>query len=225
MKKHKVIITGSTGMVGEGILHICLNSDLIETVLVVNRKPLGLSHPKLKEIIHTDFYDLTSILDEFRSYDACFFCLGISSVGANKDYYFKTTYTLTLHFAESVLRVNNKIKFMYVSGAGTDETETGRVAWAKVKGKTENDLAKMTFDRFYAFRPGFIKPIKNLRFTHSFYKYINWFFPIGRSLYPSAFCTMEELGNAMLFLLENNFSSTIVKGKDIIKLSASYNIK
>ncbi len=138
----RVIITGTTGMVGEGVLHECLNSADVAEVLIINRRKLGLSHPKLKEIIHPDFYNLEPIAEQLSGYDACFFCLGVSSVGMKADDYYKATYTLTLHVAGILSRVNTDMTFCYVSGAGTDETESGNSGWARVKGKTENELAK-----------------------------------------------------------------------------------
>lgn len=216
--KIRVIITGTTGMVGEGVLHECLQSAAVEAVLIVNRKPLGLKHPKLTEIVHADFFDLSAISDQLSGYNACFFCLGITSVGAKKDVYFKTTYTLTLNFAEILSGLNPNMVFSYVSGAGTDNSEKAK-GWARVKGKTENDLAKLPFKKTYAFRPGFIKPTPGLTKTHRFYKYISWLFPIGRALYPAGFCTMKELGLAMIYVVNHNFAKKVVSGNDIIYLA------
>ncbi|MGN6292981.1 MAG: NAD-dependent epimerase/dehydratase family protein, partial [Chitinophagaceae bacterium] len=156
----KVIITGTTGMVGEGVLHVCLQDPRIESVLIINRKTLGRTHPKLKEILHADFYDLSAIENDLRGYDACFFCLGVSSIGMKEPDYYKVTYTLTLHVANTLVRLNPGMSFSYISGAGTDSSEKGRSMWARVKGKTENDLMKLPFRQVFAFRPGFIKPIK-----------------------------------------------------------------
>ena len=156
----KVIITGSTGMVGEGVLLVCLQDPCVEKVLVINRKPIGMTHPKLTEIIHTDFYDLSPVQSQLAGYDACFFCLGVSSVAVTGDEYYKVTYTLTMHFGETVSRLNKDIVFVYVTGAGTDGTEKGRVRWARIKGKTENDLMKLPFRKAYGYRLGFIKPVK-----------------------------------------------------------------
>ena len=169
-----VIITGATGMVGEGVLHTCLEHPQVASVLIINRKSLGLSHPKLTEVLHADFYDLSAIENQLKGYNACFFCLGVSSVGMKEADYFKVTYTLTMHVAEMLARLNPDMVFCYVSGQGTDSTEKGRSMWARVKGKTENDLQKLPFSRVYAYRPGFIKPITGLSKTHSFYKYVNW---------------------------------------------------
>lgn len=215
----RVIITGATGMVGEGVLHECLRHPAIESVLIINRKPSGVVHPRLKEIVHADFYDLSPIAQELEGYDACFFCLGISSIGMKEADYFKVTHTLTLHMAEILSRRNPDMTFCYISGAGTDSSEKGRSMWARVKGKTENDLMKLPFRRVFAFRPGFIKPIKGLSHTHSFYRYILWMFPIGRALFPGGFCTLEELSLAMIRSATTGADKNILEGRDIIRLA------
>lgn len=217
-RKISVIITGVTGMVGEGVLYEALQSTEIERVLVLSRKSCGMKHPKMKELLHADFYDLSTIEQELKGYDACFFCLGISSVGVPKETYYQTTYTLTMSFAKTLCNVQDNMTFIYVSGAGTDSTEKGRSAWARVKGKTENDLMKLPFKQVFAFRPGLIKPTPKLQFTHSFYSYIGWLFPIGRFLYPKGFCTMTELAKAMIAVSQNGYNKTVVDGNDIIKL-------
>lgn len=194
MDKIRAIVTGTTGMVGEGVLYECLNSPKVEAVLVINRKPCGYTHPKLKEIIQADFFNITPIQDQLKGYNACFFCLGVSSVGMKEEAYTKMTYTLTIHIAEILSKLNNDMTFCYVSGASTDSTEKGRSMWARVKGKTENDIMKLPFKKAFAFRPGFIKPIPGLKYSHKFYKYINWMYPIDRALFPAAFCTLEEIG-------------------------------
>lgn len=214
----KAIITGATGMVGEGVLHICLGDPRVSAVLIVNRKPLGLQHPKLKEIIHADFFDLSPIERELAGYNACFFCLGVSSVGMKEDAYYRVTHTLTLHMATTLARLNQDMTFCYISGAGTDSTEKGRSMWARVKGKTENDVMQLPFRRAFAVRPGFIKAIPGLLHTHPFYKYISWLFPLGRTLYPSGFCTLQELGLAMIRLAEEGYGHGVITGKDIIEL-------
>lgn len=215
----KVIITGTTGMVGEGVLHECLQHPQVSDVLVINRKPLGLTHPKLKEIIHEDFFDLSSIASELMGYDACLFCLGVSSVGMKEEAYYRLTYTLTMHVATTLSEANTGMTFSYISGAGTDSTERGRSAWARIKGKTENDLMKLPFKRAFNFRPGFIKPTPGLTKAHKFYRYIGWLFPIGRALYPKGFCTLKELGLAMIQVSLQGFDKNIVEGPDIIALA------
>ncbi|HEY0176589.1 MAG TPA: epimerase [Pedobacter sp.] len=218
-KKIRAVITGTTGMVGEGVLHECLISTEVESVLVINRKPCGVVHPKLKEIIHQDFFDLSAISDQLSGYNACFFCLGISSVGVEAGVYYKMTYTLTMHVAETLSKLNGDMTFCYISGNGTDSTEKGRSRWARVKGKTENDLMKLPFKQVFALRPGFIKPTPGLQYSHSFYKYINWVYPIGRALYPGGFCTMKELAAAMIHSVTRGYGKNVLEGKDIILLA------
>lgn len=215
--QNNVIITGATGMVGEGVLMRCLASDEINSVLVINRKPCGYEHPKLKEIIHTDFFDFSAIENQLVGYNACFFCLGITSVGVDNEVYYKMTYTLTMHVAETLSKLNNSMTFCYVSGGGTNEN--GRLKWAQVKGKTENDLTKLPFYQVFNFRPGFIKPLKGQKYAHNFYKYINWLFPIGRAVYPGGFCTMAELADAMINTLIHNGERRVLEGKDIIAMA------
>lgn len=218
-EKIRAIITGTTGMVGEGVLHESLNNPDVEAVLIINRKPLGVKHSKLTEVIHSDFYDLSAIEASLKGYNACFFCLGVSSVGMNEADYTKVTYTLTMHVAQTLVKHNPDMTFTYISGAATDSTESGKSMWARVKGKTENDLMKLPFKQVYAFRPGFIKPIKGLTKTHSFYKYINWLFPLGRAIYPSGFCSMQELAAAMMHVVWHPYNKQVIEGKDIILLA------
>jgi hypothetical protein len=228
MEKIRAIITGATGMVGEGVLHECLQHQDVESVLVINRKNGGVSHPKLKEIIHGDFFNLSSIEHQLSGYNACFFCLGVSSIGLKEDAYFKLTYTLTLQFAATLSRLNKDMTFCYVSGAGTDASEKGRSMWARVKGKTENDLMRLPFKRVFAFRPGFIKPTPGLKNTLKFYKYVMWLFPIGRAIYPAGFCTLKEIGLAMINSVRQEERYRVLEGKDIIalaKLQSHRNIK
>lgn len=216
----KVIVTGVTGMVGEGVMHICLNDDRVAEVLVLTRKPVGVVHPKLREIVHENFYDLSAVESQLVGYDACFFCLGVSSVGMKEADYFKVTHTLTLHVATTLSKHNVTMTFIYVSGTGTDSTEKGRSMWARVKGKTENDLMKLPFRQVFAFRPGFIKALPGMKHTHGFYKYLVWWmFPIGRVLYPTAFCSLQELGLAMINSVQNGYSKKVVEGTDIIALA------
>jgi len=217
----RTILTGATGMVGEGVLYECLRHPDVEAVLVINRKPCGVNHPKLREVVHPDLFDLSAIEHQLSGYNACFFCLGVSSVGMGAEQYFQTTYSLTMQVAETLSKLNPDMSFCYVSGAGTDTSEKGRSRWARVKGKTENDLMRLPFRQVFAFRPGFIKPFPGLTRTHSLYKYINWLFPIGRALYPSGFCTMKELALAMIHVVNLDYGRKVIEGKDIIRLGAA----
>lgn len=213
----KTIITGSTGMVGEGVLHICLNSPEVESVLVVNRKSCGVEHPKLKEVIHKDYMDLTSIEDHLTGYNACYFCAGVSSVGKKEAEYRKITYDLTLNFAKTVLKLNPNSIFTYVSGSGTDSTEKGRLAWARIKGKTENDLLKLGFRDAYMFRPGYIEPLKGQKFAYKIYKFFSPIYPMLEKLFPKYVGTMEELGNSMINVTLNGYEKKVLEVVDIRK--------
>ena len=161
--KINVILTGATGMVGEGVLHECLINSEVEKILVIGRKSCGVINPKLEEIIHTDFKNLSPIENQLANYNACFFCSGVSSIGKSESEYFELTYTLTLNFAKSLSKVNPDMIFCYISGAATDSSEKGRTMWARVKGKTENDLMKLQFKKVYNFRPGYMQPTKGLK--------------------------------------------------------------
>jgi hypothetical protein len=218
--KLKVIITGSTGMVGEGVMLECLDNPGVEEVLVVNRRSVGRSHPKLREIIHSDFFDLEPIAPQLAGYDACFFCLGVSSVGMKKDAYKHVTYNLTLNVARVLARQNPDLAFCYVTGAGTDSSEKGRIAWARVKGATENALIKL-FKRAYMFRPGFMKPTPGQRNVNPYYKYIGWFYPIGRALFPGGFCTIRDVGLAMINVAAKGAPKATLEVKDIVSLARS----
>jgi len=215
--KIRAIITGATGMVGEGVMLECLQSPEVEQVLVINRKPCGVSHPKLKEIIHQDFFNFEPIREQVTGYNACYFCLGVSSVGMDKDTYYRLTYTLTMHVAEVLSDQNKGMTFCYVSGGGTDTEERSSMHWARTKGKTENDLRNLPFKASYALRPGFIKKLPGQKFAHSFYRYIGWMFPIGRILYPKGFCTMKELAHAMMQVTVDGYRTRVLEGTDIIK--------
>jgi uncharacterized protein YbjT (DUF2867 family) len=219
--KVRAIITGATGMVGEGVLHECLLHPDVESVLVINRRPCGVSDPRLKEIIHGDFFDLSAIESQLTGYNACFFCLGVSSIGMKEPEYTKISYTLTMNVAQTLSRLNPGMTFCYVSGAGTDSSKKGTLMWARVKGKTENDLARLPFKATYAFRPAFILPTKGLKNALSFYKYINWLYPIIHPLFPNSFGTLREVGQAMINCVLFTPDRKILYTRDIAEL-ASY---
>lgn len=207
-------------MVGEGVLHECLQHPSISGILVLTRESTGIQHPKLKEIIQKDFFNLFSIRDQLKGIDACYFCLGISSVGISADQYYRTTYTLTMHVAELLVQASPQAVFCYVSGAGTDSSEHGRIRWARVKGQTENHLMKLSFKAVYAFRPGFMKPTPGLKNTKSIYKFLNWLYPIGRKLSPNNYCTLREVGLAMINITLHGYEKKVITGRDIIALAA-----
>ncbi len=220
-KDLRVIITGTTGMVGEGVLHECLQNPDITAVLLINRKPLGITHPKLKEIIHSDFFELSSIEGQLSGYDACYFCLGVSAIGMNEEDYYRMTYTLTLYVAQVLSKANPEMVFCYVSGSGTDSSEKGRAMWARVKGKTENDLMNLPFKKVYAFRPGYMQPTKGLKNVKKYYHYMSWMYPFFRTVFPSFVSTLKELGLAMIAVTKNGYPKKVLEVKDIIKLAKS----
>jgi len=205
-------------MVGEGVLLECLNHPDVEQVLVINRRPGGVSHPKLREIIHADFFNLASIEQRLIGFNACFFCLGVSSVGMSKEEYTHVTYDLTLSVAQLLAKLNPEMTFCYVTGAGTDSSEQGRIAWARVKGATENALVKL-FKQAYMFRPGFMKATPGQRNVKSYYKFFSWLYPIGRALYPAGFCTLQEVGLAMINAARTGYPRRILEVADIVKLA------
>jgi hypothetical protein len=217
----KAVITGTTGMVGEGVLKECLIHPDIENVLVINRNSCGVIHPKLSEIIHNDFLDLSQISEKLKGFNACFFCLGISSVGIKEDDYFRITYTLTMHMAEILLQNNPDMTFCYISGAATDSTENGRLNWARVKGKTENDLMKLPFKKVFAFRPGFLLPSKGSKNIHGYYIIFRFLYPVFRLLLPKYVSTLKELGLAMINSVIKGYEKPVLEVKDIIELAKS----
>ncbi len=215
----KAIILGSTGMVGEGVLHECLNHSDVESVLLINRKPCGVKHEKLKEIIHKDLLDLSSLEDQLEGYNACYFCAGVSSVGKKEDEYSRITYGLTMNFANAMVKLNPDMTFCYVSGVGTDSTEKGRSMWARVKGKTENDLMKLPFKAAYMFRPGYIQPTKGLKNTYKMYKVFAPIYPIIKLLFSKYVTTLREIGLAMINVTLYGSEKKVLECKDIVQQS------
>lgn len=215
----QLIITGATGMVGEGVLHEALHSPFVSHVLVINRTSCGVTHPKLKEYLLPDFLQPEVMRDVIKGYDACLFCLGVSSVGMKAEEYKLKTYDLTLGFARVLQAENPNMTFSYISGAGTDSSEQGNLAWARVKGKTENDLGKLGFADYYSFRPAMIQPTPGLKNALAFYKYINWSFPILKWVAPNYACTLKELGDAMLEVSVFGSTNKTIEGGDILALA------
>lgn len=191
----KVIITGATGMVGEGVLLECLQNNAVAEVLIISRRHYQLQHPKLKELIVPDFFQLGSFAAQLKGYDACFFCAGISSVGMKEDKYTHITYDTTLAFAKALLAANPNSCFCYVSGSHTDSTEKGRLMWARVKGRTENDLMKLPFKAVYNFRPGAMLPFPGQKNWKAVYKFI---VKIMKAFVPGNVLTMQQVGRAMI---------------------------
>ena len=215
--KINAIITGASGMVGEGVLYECLQSDAVEEVLVIGRRSCGHLHPKLKEIVQANMYDLSSIEEQLKGYNACFFCLGMSSVGVKEPEFTKVTYDLTLHFARTLSRLNPEMTFCYVSGQGTKEN--GKQMWQRVKGKTETDLTKLPFKGAYNFRPGIMKPTKGLKNTLSLYKWMGWLIPIINTISPKSVLTLKQVGDAMINVTLRGYEKSTLEVSDINLLS------
>jgi nucleoside-diphosphate-sugar epimerase len=217
--KVRTIITGATGMVGEGVLHECLLSDYVEQILVINRRACNVQHPKLKELIHEDFSDFTFIESELKGYNAAFLCMGITSLGASEEVYTKITYQYTLALAKTLAMLNPETVICYVSGAGTKQDENIKNMWMRVKGKTEKDLQQLPCKAAYMFRPGYIQPTKGLKNTYTMYKVIAPLYPLWKLLLRKHACTLKEIGQAMIHTVTKGYNKTILEAPDIEKLA------
>ena len=215
----KVIITGATGMVGEGVLFECLKHPDVSQVLIVNRRSYNINHPKLKECIIPDFFNLDEFTAQLTGYNACFYCAGVSSVGMKEPEYTRITYDTTIHFASKVASLNSNMIFVFVSGSLTDSSETGKIMWARVKGKTENALMKLPFKKVYNFRPGFMKATQGQKNIKSYYKLIAPLYPVLRLIIPSQLSTMSDVGLAMINTVTKSYPKQILEIKDINSLA------
>jgi uncharacterized protein YbjT (DUF2867 family) len=215
----KVILFGATGMVGQGVLRECLLDPDVQQVLSIVRTLTNQQHPKLRELVHTDFFDYSGIESQLTGFEACLFSLGVSSAGMDETKYTHLTYDLTLAAARTLARLNPNMTFIYISGAGTDSTERGRIMWARVKGRTENDLLKLPFKSAYLFRPGFIQPLHGIRsktrLYQALYTALNPILPLLRSAFPKYVTTTEQLGRAMLKVAKQGYARPILESKDI----------
>ncbi|MFD9366105.1 epimerase [Streptomyces sp. NPDC060020] len=221
-----VILFGATGMIGRGVLRECLRDDSVESVLAVGRTPLGVSHPKLRERVQADPSDLAGAGVDPAAYDACFFCLGVSSVGMKEDDYWRVTHDLTLTVARPLAAANPGMTFVYVSGEGTDSTERGRSMWARVKGKTENDLLELPF-RAYMFRPGIVQPVRGVpsktRLYRVLYAVTAPLVPLLRRVAPNLVITSDTLGRAMIAVATPGTAvpAHVLRPADINRLGAA----
>lgn len=216
MAQIKVIITGATGMVGEGVLFECLQHEMVNEVLIINRKHYDLTHPKLKELIIPDFFQIDQFDHHIQGYDGCFFCAGISSVGMNEEKYTHITYDTTLTFAKAFLSFNPNSVFTYVSGRHTDSSEKGRLMWARVKGKTENELMQLGFRGQYNFRPGAMLPYEGQKNWKKAYK---WIAKLIKLIAPKSILTMQQVGKAMINAVIIGYPKQILEIEDIRELS------
>ncbi len=206
-------------MVGQGVLRECLLDPDIKNVLAIVRSPANQRDDKLRELVHSDFFDYSAIESELTGYDACFFTLGVSSAGMDEARYKHLTYDLTMAAANMLAKLNPQMTFLYVSGAGTDSTERGRIMWARVKGKTENDLLKLPFKAAYMFRPGIIQPLHGIRsktrLYQTFYTVFKPIFPLLISAFPKSVTTTEQLGRTMLQVARHGYPKPVLESKDI----------
>lgn len=215
----RVVIFGATGMVGQGVLRECLRDSRVTRVLAVGRRPSGVSHPKVAELVRRDLFDWSDAGDALAGYDACFFCLGVSAVGMSEADYTRTTYDLTLAAATTLARLNPGMTFIYVSGQGTDSSERGRAMWARVKGRTENALLRLPFRAAYMFRPGIIQPVDGVRsgttWYRVFYTIMAPVMPLMRLAFPNHVVTTAEVGRAMIEVARNGYPTPVLESRDI----------
>jgi uncharacterized protein YbjT (DUF2867 family) len=214
-----VLIFGATGMVGQGVLRECLIAPDVDRIATIGRSATGARNPKLREIVHADLFDYSGMEAELTGFDACFFCLGVSSAGMPEAQYERLTYDLTIAAAHALCRWNPQMTFVYVSGAGTDSSEKGGVFWARVKGRTENELLRMPFKGAYMFRPAGIIPmhgeISKTRLYRVFYSITKPLLPVLRKLLPNYFLTTEEVGRAMIHVARVGAPKKVLESSDI----------
>jgi uncharacterized protein YbjT (DUF2867 family) len=215
----KIIVFGATGMVGQGVLRECLGDSDVTSVLAIGRSLSGKAHAKLREILHDDFLDFSAIESQLAGYDACFFCLGVTSVGLTEERYRHLTYDITLAAAMALAKLNPGMVFIYVTGAGTDSTEQGRVMWARVKGKTENDLLKLPFKAAYMFRPAAIQPLHGVKsktaWVQTVYGVAGPLLTLLNKMAPQYVTTTEQVGRAMIKVAREGFPKSVLESEDI----------
>ena len=218
----KVILFGATGMVGQGCLRECLLDASVESVLAVGRSPTGKRHAKLREILHDNFLDYSAIETELTGFDACFFCLGVSSIGMSEERYRHLTYDITLAAAKTLARLNPGMVFIYVTGQGTDSSERGPLMWARVKGKTENDLLKLPFKAAYMFRPAGIQPLHGIRsktaWVQAIYVGSAPLLTLLNRVAPTYMTTTEQVGRAMIRVARDGYPRPVLESEDINRL-------
>lgn len=220
-----VVLFGATGMIGQGVLRECLLDPDVKQILSIVRTPSGQHNAKLRELVHADFLNYSPVEAELTGFDACFFCLGVTSAGMSEAQYTQVTHDFALAAATTLVKLNPSMTFIYVSGSGTDGTERGRSMWARVKGRTENDILKLPFKAAYMFRPGFIQPLHGIvsktKLYRVFYTVLTPILPAVRSLFPRQILTTEQIGRAMLLIAKNGFPRPVLESVDIISLSTS----
>ncbi|MEQ8517487.1 MAG: NAD-dependent epimerase/dehydratase family protein [Cytophagales bacterium] len=217
----KVLITGATGMIGKGVLLECLDHPQIEKVITLGRSALDMEHSKLEEIIHKDFKDYSSIKDKLQNIDAAYLCMGISAAGLSEAEYREITYEYTITLAKTLLKSNPEMTCTYVSGQGTDSSEKGRMMWARVKGKTENDLLNMGFKQAFMYRPGMIIPLKGIQSKTKLYQfmydYFMWLVKLVKFIAPKTVVNTTQIGQSMINVTLNGFAKRVLDPQDIIE--------
>jgi uncharacterized protein YbjT (DUF2867 family) len=220
----KIVLFGASGMIGQGVLRECLLDPDVERVLSIGRRLTAQRHPKLREIVHDTFLDFSSIESELAGYNACFFCLGVTSAGMSEEAYRRITYDFTLAAARTLAKVSSAMTFIHVSGTGTDSTERGRVMWARVKGATENALHTLGFRAVYSFRPGYIQPMHGITSRTGWYRAMYAvgapLYPLLKALAPRYVTTTEAMGRAMINVARNGWPNRILESEDINRASA-----
>ena len=215
----RILLFGATGMVGQGVLRECLLAPDVDEVVAIGRTPSGASHPKLKDLVQADLFDYRAIEDRLGGFDACFFCIGVTSFRMDEATYTHLTYDMTVAAASTLARLNPAMSFVYVSGAGADSSESGKIMWARVRGRTENTLARLPFKRVHAIRPGAIRPMHGARSRTRAYRMLYPLmaplFPVFRALMPHAVATTETVGRALLELARHGYPKTILETRDI----------
>jgi uncharacterized protein YbjT (DUF2867 family) len=218
-----VLIFGATGMVGQGVLRECLQAPDVELVQTVGRTPTGQQHPKLRELVHAEMWDYSGVQAELSDYDACFFCIGVTSSGVSEKTYTHLTYDMTIAAASALARVNPQMVFVYVSAAGSDTSENGRIMWERVRGKTENALLKLSFRGVYILRPGMIQPLDGIKSKTAayriFYSLTKPLLPLLRAALPKYVVTTRQVGQAMLALVRNGSPKRVLESEDISSIS------
>jgi uncharacterized protein YbjT (DUF2867 family) len=214
-----VLLFGATGMVGQGVLRECLLDADVQLAQTVGRTACGVQHPKLRDVVHPDLFHYEGLEESLTGFDACFFGLGVTSTGKTEDDYARVTYGITMAAAETLCRLNSRMTFIYVSGAGTDSSEHGRIMWARVKGKTENALLRLPFAAAYMFRPGIIEPLDGIKSRTNayqiFYTLGKPLLPLIRLIFPNQIVTTRQVGRAMLNVASQGFPKRVLESKDI----------
>lgn len=214
-----VVLFGATGMVGQGVLRECVRDPDVQTVLSIGRSATGTTHPKLRDIVHEDLLDLSSIESDLSELDACFFCLGVASAGMTEENYRRVTFDITLTAAQTLVRLNPGMTFIYVSGAGADSSERGRVMWARVRGQTENALLRLPFKAAAIIRPAGIVPLHGITSRTPLYRIAysltRPLWPVLYKAFPQFVTTTEQLGRAMLRIAKAGAPKPILEARDI----------